>query len=233
MPAASRATRLALTAAALTCASPALAQNLLLNNSFEIPGPGFVLFEDWGHFNNTFADDNIEVTAQDGVRSVKTFGQFIPGGQSDNGVYQIVPATGGTEYTLSCWTLSLSTDPLEPFVTVPSNYGHLPLLIMDFKDANGVVLDSAVGDAFIPGVDPLDTWIQRSVTGVAPAGTVEMQVTLLLIQFDEAPGSLFWDNAELTEGSGGGPCAADMNNDGILDFFDVLTFLQAFSDGCP
>lgn len=27
--------------------------------------------------------------------------------------------------------------------------------------------------------------------------------------------------------------AADLTNDGILDFFDVLTFLNAFAAGCP
>jgi len=32
-------------------------------------------------------------------------------------------------------------------------------------------------------------------------------------------------------GGGGNPCPADMNGDGVLDFFDVLAFLSAFSNG--
>ena len=28
-------------------------------------------------------------------------------------------------------------------------------------------------------------------------------------------------------------CIADLNNDGVLDFFDVSAYLQIFSDGCP
>ncbi len=28
-------------------------------------------------------------------------------------------------------------------------------------------------------------------------------------------------------------CAADLNGDGLLDFFDVLEFLNAFTAGCP
>jgi len=29
------------------------------------------------------------------------------------------------------------------------------------------------------------------------------------------------------------PCLPDMNSDGLLDFFDVATFLGLFSAGCP
>ncbi len=29
------------------------------------------------------------------------------------------------------------------------------------------------------------------------------------------------------------PCSADFNNDGVLDFFDIQAFLNAFSQGCP
>jgi hypothetical protein len=30
-----------------------------------------------------------------------------------------------------------------------------------------------------------------------------------------------------------GDAAADLNGDGVLDFFDVADFLDLFSDGCP
>lgn len=34
-------------------------------------------------------------------------------------------------------------------------------------------------------------------------------------------------------GSPVGPCAADLNGDGVLNFFDVSEFIQSFSAGCP
>ncbi|GAB4385753.1 MAG: hypothetical protein Kow0022_12830 [Phycisphaerales bacterium] len=226
---------LAAAAAAVAAAAPAQAQNLLLNPSFETPGPGFVLFQSWGQFNNVFADENVEVTAQDGMRSAKMFGQFIPGGQSDNGVFQIINVTPGTTYELSCWTYSPSGDAIQPFVTDPAPYGHVPLLIIDFKDAGGNNLASAQTDAFVPGVDPNDQWVFKSFNATAPAGAVQAQVTCLLIQFDLAPGALFWDNISVTEDNTPGPCSvADLAEPyGVLDFFDVQAFLQAFSAGCP
>ncbi|MCL4221155.1 MAG: hypothetical protein KJZ65_07280 [Phycisphaerales bacterium] len=233
---ASLARRLALSSAAVAlAAAPALAQEILLNPSFETPGPGFVLFQNWGQFNNVFADDNIEVPAQNGSRSVKMFGQFIPGGQSDNGVYQMVNVTAGTDYVLSCHTYTPSGDAIQPFVTVPAAYGHLPLLIIDFKNSGGTTISSAQTNAFEPGIDPTDTWVFKSMTATAPAGAVQAQVTLLLIQFDLAPGALFWDNVSMTEDdTPPGPCnAADLAEPyGVLNFFDVQAFLQLFSAGC-
>ncbi|KAA0217343.1 MAG: hypothetical protein DYG94_01055 [Leptolyngbya sp. PLA3] len=233
---ASHARRLALSAAALALGTaPSLAQEILLNPSFETPGPGFVLFQNWGQFNNVFADDNVEVIAQDGNRSVKMFGQFIPEGQSDNGVYQMVNVTAGTDYVLSGYTYTPSSDAIQPFVTVPFNYGHLPLFIIDFKDSGGATISSAQTDAFVPGVDPTDTWVFKSMTATAPVGAVQAQVTLLLIQFDLAPGALFWDSVSLTEdATPPGPCnAADLAEPyGVLNFFDVQAFLQLFSAGC-
>ncbi len=226
-------------AGAIAAASPALGQELLLNESFEATGPGVLPFADWGVFNNVFADDNVEVTAQDGVRSCKMFGQFTPEGQSDNGVFQEIAASPGMTYTLSVWTQVLSSDPLQPFNETGSPggapFGHRPLAILDFKDSGGAVISSALVDAHDPGVSPEDQWNQYSVEATAPAGTVSAQATLLLIQWDLATGAIFWDSASLMEGAGEPmPCnGADLAPPfGVLNFDDVIAFLGLFSEGC-
>ena len=219
--------------AALAISSVASGQNLLLNGSLETPGPGFVIFEDWGFFNNVFADDNVEVLAQDGVRSAKMFGTFLPEGQSDNGIFQILPMAEGTQLELSAWTFVPSGDALQPLDPTGSPggnaYGHLALLIIDFRDATGAEVGDAEIQVFESGVSPLDQWNQFSLMATAPAGTVEAQVTPLLIQWDLPTGAIFWDNISLTVVEDMGCNDADLAEPfGTLDFTDVVAFLTAF-----
>lgn len=227
-------------------AAPAMGQNLLGNGSFETVGSGFNEFAVWSVFNSAFADGpadvSNEVTAQDGVRSLKTFGGFFGTGvQSDNGAFQRVPVTGGAEYTASCYTQMLSTDPLKlaDFGDPNGDFGHLPLLIIDFYATVGGT--SAIGGAsaevvsFVIGTDPTDTWVQKTVSAVAPANAVEAQVTLLLIQWGNDPGSLFWDSISLEESDGPGMACnpADCDGNGTLNVDDVDCFVSNFLAGCP
>ena len=238
-------TMLALAAGA-ALAAPAMGQNLLGNGSFETVGTGFDEFADWGVFNSAFADGpadiSNEVTAQDGVRSLKTFGGFFGTGvQSDNGAFQRVPVTGGTEYTLSAYTQMLAADPLKlaDFTDPNGDFGHLPLLIIDFYATPGSGTPIGGGSAevvsFVIGTDPTDTWVQKTVTTTAPATAVEAQVTLLLIQWGDDPGSLFWDNISLEAGDGpvAGCNPADCDGNGILNIDDVDCFVSNFLAGCP
>ncbi|MEZ6243323.1 MAG: GC-type dockerin domain-anchored protein [Phycisphaerales bacterium] len=215
--------------------SPALGQNLLLNGSLEVDGPGFVLFQDWGNFNNVFSDESVEVAAQDGVQCAKMYGTFIAEGQSDNGIFQVVSVTEGTEYELSAWTYVNAEDALLPLDTMGSaeggNYGHLALLIIDFRNAAGDNISSAQVQVYESGVTPNDQWNQFSLTATAPTGAVQAQVTPLLIQWDLAPGAIFWDNISLTVVEAGGCNGADLAEPyGSLDFSDVLAFLVAFGN---
>ncbi len=227
-------------AAAMTCG--ANAQNLLSNPSLEIDGPGFVVFEDWLQFNNVFEDESIEVLAQDGLQSAKMFGQFTPEGQSDNGLQQVVPVIGGDTYTLTGWTYVPSGDAIQPLDPMGSPgggaFGHLALGIIDFLDSGGGVIagQSVEVQVHESGVTATDNWVQFSVTGTAPANAMDAQVTLLLIQWDLAPGAIFWDNLSLEAGMGEPqPCSpADLAEPfGVLDFSDVLAFLGFFGAGCP
>ncbi len=222
-------------AACVGLAAPAMGQNLLTNGSFEttispLLGGGF---ENWFRFNNMFADESVEVMALDGLVSVKSFGEFlgVPS-QSDSGLIQDAPVAdaAGKTYRLSLSVQSLSTDRLQAAdFSMATNRGSLPLLIMDFKSSSGQVLQSQSAGVWA-AANPSDTWIDIEVQGVAPAGTALITAFLLHIQFDNATGSLFWDNAVLEEVAVS--CPADFNGDTVPgDIFDLFDFLAALDGG--
>lgn len=212
-------------AAALAAAAvaPATGQELLSNGSFEQSGFGAEAVLDWGSFGNFTVDDNTEpeteVVPFDGDRSVKLFGSFPgAGGQSDNGLNQNIPVTGGQFYRVSIRALNPSFDPLTPTGGDPFT-GHLALLIADFFEVVDPVFgtDFAISSAQadLIAIDPdnptmpgsgftqLDTWTEVSFVVAAPANAASMTVTPLLIQFSDAPGSVFIDVASVTQVDGG------------------------------
>lgn len=208
------------------------AQNLMSNGSFETPGPGFVLVEDWMNFGNVFLDEGgVEVAAQDGSNSIKMFGASN-GSQSDQVLLQTVTGiNAGAQYTLSGYVWENSADPLGD--------ENIILLQMNFQDSSGNTIEAVEVEMFDPTSDPADQWIPGSVSGIAPAGTTQISVAVLHIQLGadagfpmQGGGASFWDNIELFEGDA--PCTnpADFNGDGELDFFDVSSFLNAFAQGC-
>lgn len=214
-------------------AMTANAQNLMNNGSFETPGPGFVLFEGYENYGNVFADiGGVEVVAQDGTTSAKMFGASN-GAQSDQVLLQTI--TGilpGEFYTLSSYVLNPSLDAI--------GSENIILIQMNFQDSGGTTLEGVETAAIDIVNDPFDTWIENSVSGIAPPDTTQITVALLHIQLGadagfptQEGGASFWDNIRLEGGPP--PCnnPADMNGDGVLDFFDVSAFLQAFGDGCP
>jgi len=214
-----------------TIACSAQAQNLLNNNSFETPGPGFVLFQDWINFGNVFGADSGELVAQDGSISAKMFGASN-GAQSDQVLNQNVAATEGEQYTLSAYCQNLSTDAL--------GNENIILIQMVFKDGGGNPLETIETNAIDTANDPLDTWVYSELSGIAPVGTTNIDVYLLHIQLgadqgfpSQGGGASFWDNISLTQGTA--PCTnpADFNGDGTLNFFDISAFLDAYSAGCP
>lgn len=220
-------------AAAAVC-TPAMGQNLLGNGSFEDAGVGFDEFDVWSIFGNVFADNSDEVAAQDGVRCAKMFGGFFgPGIQSDTGCFQDgVAVTAGTEYRLSCYTQMLASDPMKlaDFNEPLGNFGHLPLLIVDFKDAGGAGVGSAEVVAFVIDTDPTDTWVYKELTAVAPPAAVSCQVTPLLIQWGEDPGSLFWDNVVFEEVVDDA-CFCDCDGNDVLNVDDIDCFVAGFLGG--
>ena len=218
--------RIALPVALACLAASAQAQNLMTNGSFETPGPGFVLFQGWENYGNVFEDPTVEIAPQDGAVSCKMFGQFS-GSQNDQVLLQTVTGiTPGSQYTLGCYTQHVTGDEVAA--------GNLILVQLNFVDANNANVGQVQVEPIVPGVTPTDVWNHTEVSGIAPETATHIVVALLHLQLDGAAGGAsYWDNITLIEGEA--PCSnpADFNNDGILDFFDVLAFLQAFSDGCP
>jgi hypothetical protein len=214
--------------AALACS--AQAQNLLSNGSFETAGPGFVTFADWMNFGNIFPADSGEVIAQDGALSAKMFGASS-GAQSDQVLTQNVAATEGEQYTLTTYCQNLSSDAL--------GAENVILAQMVFRDAGGNALETVEHDAIDTMADPMDTWVMKQLSAVAPVGTTNIDVFLLHIQLGadqgfptQGGGASFWDNVSLTGGDA--PCTnpADLNGDGELNFFDVSAFLTLYGQGC-
>ncbi|MCA9275548.1 MAG: hypothetical protein KDA29_05940 [Phycisphaerales bacterium] len=214
--------------AAVACS--AHGQNLLSNGSFETAGPGFVTFANWMNFGNIFAADSGEVIAQDGALSAKMFGASS-GAQSDQVLTQNVPATAGEQYTLTTYCQNLSADAL--------GAENIILSQLVFRDAGNNALEVVETNAINPMTDPLDTWVMKQLSAVAPAGTVSVDVFLLHIQLGadqgfptQGGGASFWDNVSLVGGDA--PCTnpADLNGDGEVNFFDVSAFLTFYGQGC-
>ncbi len=211
--------------AAATCGAMAGGPNLLVNGSFETPGPGFLLFQGWENYNNVFSDVSVEVPAQDGTTSAKMFGQF-GGVQSDQVLLQYVQGvTPGTQYNLSAYAWHNSGDAVQE--------GNLVLLQMVFQNASGQNIEAVERVAINPLSTPTDQWNLVEVNGIAPPNTSRILVALLHLQLDgAAAGATFWDNVRLTEGAAGCGNPADFNGDGVLNFFDISAFLNAFQQGC-
>lgn len=216
--------------AALATVATAGGTNLVVNGSFETPGPGFILLQGWENFNGSVTiDASDEVPALDGVNSVKMFGLGPgPGIQDDVVLLQTVPGIqAGLEYTLTANAWHNSFDAVQT--------GNAVLLQIQFRDDSNVVIESVESTAIAPNSTPTDQWNFVEVTGIAPAGTTNIQVAILHIQFDGvAPGASFWDDVSLVEGGGTPSCGnpADFNGDNSIDFFDMLAFISAFNQGC-
>ena len=218
-------------AAAAAMTTTASAQNLLSNGSFETAGPGFVTFADWMNYGNIFQADSGEAAPMDGSFTAKMFGASS-GAQSDQVLQQDVDANAGELYTLTAYCQNLSSDAL--------GEENILLTQLVFRDSGGNTIEAIETPAISPTTDPLDTWVMSSLTGIAPEGTETISVYLLHIQLGtdqgfptQGGGASFWDNVSLV--SGDAPCMnpADLNGDGVLNFFDVSMFITEFSAGCP
>jgi len=212
--------------AAMATTAIAGGPNLVTNGSFETPGPGFILFQGWQNFGNVFADASVDVPAQEGTTSAKMFGGFPgPGIQSDQVLLQTVTGiTPGTTYTLSGQLYQNGADLLGP--------GKLIIMQMVFQNAGGGNIEVIDQVALAPG-SPLDQWIEYDITAIAPANTAQILIALLHLQLDgTSGGASFWDSISLTEGDAGCNNPADFNGDGLINFFDVSAFLNAFKQGC-
>lgn len=125
----------------------------------------------------------------------------------------------------------------------PSIATHPVSTAVDAGDA--IVL----GATLATGTQPLDYQWLRNGSPIADDGRVSGSQTATLtidpaqagdsdeyaVQVSNDGGTVVSHTAfvAVRGGGGGSDCIADLNNDGLLDFFDVQAYLNAFSAGCP
>ena len=228
----------------LAAAAAAVGQELIDNGGFEADPPSgtFFIADRWAAFETAFreqpstrdpANFPFPFGTNDGTWAIKTFGPgSTQGGQSDAGVFQIITSvTPGEEYVVSAFTLVESGDPIQELVpgdgVTTFNFGHIPLLIIDFRDAGGATVASGQVDAFDFANDSFDEWIKREFVVQAPPDAATAQITCLLVTFDAPAGSIWWDSVSVVPNDGGAcPPEADYNNDGNNDALDIIELLN-------
>lgn len=200
-------------AAAFVCVSAGAAMGQVANPSFEQNGGSFA---GWSTFENAFIDTTL---ARTGTHAAKFFGNFSQP-YAASGAYQDFPTTPNTTWTGTGWFAHTSGDPL-----VGQNIG---LINIEWHRADGSMI-SYLTTTTTTSLSPVDTWQQFTVSGVAPAETATARIVVLILQPNFEAGSVLVDDVTFSSQA---PCTADFNNDGVVDFFDYLDFVAAFSTGC-
>ncbi len=196
----------------LAVLSPESSANLLVNPSMEAPavqnGDGNFRPDGWGGFSNSFfADDR---TARSGDANMFILGAFN-GDPAFSGLFQDVNGVApGAELEASIWTLNDATrlDASNLPDTIEGRPNRVDLVIEFFDQFGGNIL-SEDGDpntnnptvTLADGLDPnfiTNEYYQRSVTGIAPAGTVRARLLVLFVQSGFAGGIVDVDDASLT-----------------------------------
>ena len=177
--------------------------NLLTNGSFEMPDasggdipgdpPG------WFGFNDPNTRFTTQFTAYEGIQSYKTFGpfDFIGGG---TGIVQAAPATPGQQYDGSVWAQQVTGDTLQG-----GNFGVFKLEFLNSSGglaAGGVAGVDIFESAPFNAASAVDTWIELTASGVAPAGTASVQAVIVQVQLGDGSGgftggAIFWDAASV------------------------------------
>jgi len=174
-----------LLSAVCLAAGVANAQNLLSNGDFNLPGDGSQA-TDWNPWSwgNGWANTEIPAWGSPGGTYQISVGAAGGGG---GGFFQIVPVTGGNNYTLSvdsgadAWWLPTGT------------------MTMFFLDASDIEVGSATRNTVDPAVygenfDIPHPWTSYSLTALAPAGATQVKVEFAA---NNATGSIGFDNASL------------------------------------
>ncbi len=195
-------------------ASSAMAQ--VVNPGFEDGGGSL---SGWTAFDNAFVDNTVSRNASG--HSAKFFGNFSSPWNAA-GVFQDFPATPGQTWAASAWFMTIAADPLV-------GTENFAVLNIEWHAADGSLI-SYITQRASDGTSAQDVWQQFSISGEAPAGTATARVVPLFLQPNFQGGSVFVDDVDFRLANA--PCTADFNGDGVVDFFDYLDFVDAFSAGC-
>lgn len=151
--------------------------NLLANPGFESPStsPGVEYFgaPGWTDFGGgTYTINNVvEPNTHGGTQTLKTFG-------GTSGVFQQFPATSGQTWAASAWVLNSSLDQMSG--------AQIAAVNIEWHGPGGFI--SFIGSGDVTASSPTNTWIQKSVSGVAPAGTTGARIVLITGAFAGAGG---------------------------------------------
>jgi glucosylceramidase len=172
----------------------------------------------WTPFGNTIG--NVSVSSEavlDGEKALKLYGQFS-GQPNTSGLFQGISVTPG-EYiqgSLNAFvrsadsiasTSNLSQMKIEFYSNYGANYGSAEFL--------GELL-ATVAD----GATPNDSWLQASLGGIVPSGTVEARLVLQFVQPTGQAGAVYID--DVTFGVIESPATpGDFNRDGRVDAADL------------
>jgi len=173
--------------ALLACAGAARA-NVLANPGFEAgtaPGnPDAYGAAGWNAFGNVYtvsAANPVPVGPHGGTGALKEFGTF-PG---VSGVFQSFSASPGDLWSMTGWGLNASSDLMQP-----DNFG---LLKISFFNSGGGEI-AGFESNHIDVNSPVDQWFALSASGVAPAGTVSVNLFCLFVQPNFNGGSAHFDD---------------------------------------
>jgi len=175
-------------AASFALAGQATAANLLTNAGFEEPAitAGVESFgaQGWSDFGGgTFTVTSAVVTPNSGNQSLKMFG-------NPSGVFQQFAASEGQTWNGSVLIMNASAD--------PTQLGQIAAINIEWIDAANQQIDF-ISNGLQGGDAPVDQWIERNITGVAPAGTAFARLTLITGAFDldagPGGGAAFYDDA--------------------------------------
>ncbi|MDB5327592.1 MAG: hypothetical protein JWM57_3161 [Phycisphaerales bacterium] len=182
-------------------ARPAAAANLLLSPGFEAgidgspnAGTGDVATAGttpWNSWNNwappNYTGFYTASFAHGGTQAGKTYSG------PNCGIYQTVNITGGDTYTASAFFLNATSDPLGGGAAQTED------IRLTWQDALGNAIGASVISPTLSGASPKDVWTQISLTAAAPAGASKVQVLAFMNNPNNAGGSMFVDDASLTD----------------------------------
>jgi hypothetical protein len=203
------------TAPKIEC-NPVPQVNILDNNSFEQnSGHDKPFGTQWFAFGPAFTlDDRLIGNAQDGNFFLKTFGAV-------SGITQDKPVQPGDRVTASVYVQSASFDRMLP--------GCVGISKLEFLDGNKNVIQFKESDR-VEHTIPLDTWVQASVTDVAPPPAVEVRTVVVMLC--PAGGAVMFDNAETFISSGSSLPAVVLDNEsGQCDAMVSIPY-PSLSDNC-